>query len=824
MIRLWCAPTNLTWLTPLIPPGPIVHPEAPHPPFAFSFAPCLETLRAVESRLTAFARQPVNPLRHRGGRYTRYTATRLNSYNLDLGFHGQKESVDISIQLPCAKLTYVRYAADLEDDKVALRDSIYVWLPDLRGGECLRREKRAKDAWDEETYTRNPEVVALALTALGLNSWEELLTLFSRAFRIEKTILKPDTAPLWRDDEELALWKAPSPGETLPDACLQVLDSFERHFIRHIQRNLLVPPFQPEPAGTIQRLGEIWPTWSQAMWNGDFGQSFQHRVTAARNESSRLALKEALTLLKPYSCLPFEEDYWPQENVPGPLGEPRNAGFLDEYNLILQAISAAKAAVRHKMAEYGLLYLPAVFDLCVKRHPVPLSIRHPILWDDCAIETKLPGFKAWWHTRAVQIIASHKLKLYAYGKQWSRFELDGSSGPVRFEFTNSTSWGSENGDSNHLTRLKVQMPTREQPAIWANVFKSGTAKRKVMVAEVVKEILRELGIVEFDWDWKRLVLFLTCIGASLCDPEDIGYPGFSYALLMKECHAAHLNSRNVSFEKRAYASRWKANFYAELVQKGRTISTVEGYRAVISATTRPPICGICVSTLGRAHLEPSDALETPSRRTDGHGGAERAPGKVLHMLQMKSRSSHLAKVVHARTRLTETELLLYSYRPKEWRPNAENNKQFVDRDYREICVQRLTAQPELDVGLTYLRLEALQCPSRSPDQPFLLLTPVKLTNPAAATIGKWVHALMQDAGIEKQYTPHSIAHAVTTAQKNGGVSESVIRQGRWLRDSSTWAKHYVLRAADASATDDVGGYEHPSSDDEDAPSDERSRL
>ncbi|KAJ3006881.1 hypothetical protein HKX48_009420 [Thoreauomyces humboldtii] len=535
--------------------GTTVSGEAPRPPFAFSFAPCLETLRAVESRLTAFARQPVNPLRHRGGRYTRYTATRLNSYNLDLDVYGQEEHVDISIQLPCAKLTYVHHAADLKRDKKDRRDSIYVWLPDLRGGECLRR---AKDGWDEVTYTRNPEVVALALTALGLNSWEELLTLFSRAFRIEKTILKPNTAPLWRDDEKLAFWKAPNPGETLPDACLQVLDSFERHFIRHIQRNLLEPPFQLEPAKTIQRLGEIWPTWSQAMWNGDFGQSFQHRVTAARDESFRLALKEALTLLKPYSCLPFEEDYWPQENVPGPLGEPRNAGFLDEYpfeedfrpqenvpgplseprnagfldeyNLILQAISAAKAAVRHKMAEYGLLYLPAVFDLCVERGPRPLNIRRPKLWDDCEIETKLPGFKAWWRTRAVQIIASHKLELFAYGKQWSRFELDGSSGPVRFEFTNSTckdSQGGLAGDSDHLTCLKVQMPTQEQPAIWANVFKDSEGERKVMVAEVAKDISRELGIVEFDWDWKRLVLFLTCIGASLCDPEDIGYPGFS---------------------------------------------------------------------------------------------------------------------------------------------------------------------------------------------------------------------------------------------------------------------------------------------------------
>ncbi|KAJ3006186.1 hypothetical protein HKX48_000251 [Thoreauomyces humboldtii] len=402
----------------------------------------------------------------------------------------------------------------MEEGREGLRDSIYVWLPDLRGGECLRR---AKDGWDEETYARDPEVVALALTALGLNSWEELLTLFR--------------------DEKLGDWMAPNPAETLPDACFQAFDSFERHFIPHIERNPLVPPLQlqrlnQEPTEAIQCLGEIWPTWSQGMWNGDFRREFRHGTTAARDERARLTVATARSRLEPYGCLPFEEEYWPETDAQDPLSEPRlpDTAVLEEYVLILKAISAARAAVRHKIAEYGLLYLPAVFDLCTRKPDSSyVSIESATLWDDSDIETKLPGYKTWWRTRAVRITASHKLTVSQLGKQWTRFELDGSSGPARFEFTNSTVSEDKYGEPHHSARLTVQMPS-QQPAVWANVFKASSGKRKVMVAEVVKEISRGLGIVEFGWDWKRLVMFLTCVGVSLCDPNDIGFQGFCWRL------------------------------------------------------------------------------------------------------------------------------------------------------------------------------------------------------------------------------------------------------------------------------------------------------
>ncbi|KAI8815563.1 uncharacterized protein EV422DRAFT_612621 [Fimicolochytrium jonesii] len=139
---------------------------------------------------------------------------------------------------------------------------------------------------------------------------------------------------------------------------------------------------------------------------------------------------------------------------------------------------------------------------------------------------------------------------------------------------------------------------------------------------------------------------------------------------------------------------------------------------------------------------------------------------VIIMLSTKCRPSHLANLHHDRCEVRPSHLELRLCRPKEWRylhPHGE--EVFEGHDYRVITIARIPTRNH-DIRALYPRMIELQG-TRQAGLEAVFINMLKSSPMALNTISKLVATALCDAGFGPKYTPKSISHALTTAQRNG---------------------------------------------------------
>ncbi|KAI8816659.1 uncharacterized protein EV422DRAFT_623327 [Fimicolochytrium jonesii] len=155
---------------------------------------------------------------------------------------------------------------------------------------------------------------------------------------------------------------------------------------------------------------------------------------------------------------------------------------------------------------------------------------------------------------------------------------------------------------------------------------------------------------------------------------------------------------------------------------------------------------------------------------------------VVIMLTMKCRPNHLATLIHART----------------------------TGNYRVINDPRIKHTPNLDVAELYDALIAIQGTRRDGIQE-VFINRQHNSPMAAGSISHLVNAVLRAAGIDDEFTPKSITHAVTTAQTRSGLSEETIKKGRWVPNSRVFQTHYTIGIddiyAEASSSDNERTYD-----------------
>ncbi|KAI8815596.1 uncharacterized protein EV422DRAFT_572006 [Fimicolochytrium jonesii] len=82
---------------------------------------------------------------------------------------------------------------------------------------------------------------------------------------------------------------------------------------------------------------------------------------------------------------------------------------------------------------------------------------------------------------------------------------------------------------------------------------------------------------------------------------------------------------------------------------------------------------------------------------------------------------------------------------------------------------------------------------------------------SAGTISHLVDTVLRAAGIDNEFTPKSITHAVTTVQTRSGLSEGTIKKGRRVPNSRVFQTHYTIGIddmyAEASSSEDERTYD-----------------